>query len=231
MAKKLSDRPVPAHRLDKIIQSLPLGVHLYDLREDKLIFAGANKTADEILGIRHSTLIGKTLEAAFPPLSDTEIPVQYKKVAVSGIAYEAEQVDYKDEKISGAFQVYAIQIESGKIAVMFRDITEKKKADEVLRKSEEKLRQYNAELVETKKELDDSLQSLAAVNKSLLEMKISLENANADLKSKNEEFCKLNQDYEIQNEQLKKTNIILEDIIYSISYASGTFEYISPVTL
>ena len=109
MAEKLSDNPVDATWLDGIIQLLPLGVHLYEVKEDQLIFTGANKTADEILGIRHSKLVGMTLEMAFPPLTDTEIPSQYKKVALTGTAFEAERVNYEDQEISGAFQVYAVQ--------------------------------------------------------------------------------------------------------------------------
>jgi PAS domain S-box-containing protein len=257
MAKKLSDNPVNATWLDGIIHSLPMGVHLYEVRNDQLIFAGANKTADEILGIHHSKLIGMTLEKAFPPLSDTEIPFQYKNVAITGTAFEAERVNYEDQEISGAFKVYAVQTVPGKIAVMFLDVTEKKKAEEALRISQEKLHKYNDELVHTKQDLDKSLQSLASVNRSLLEMQVNLENTNADLKDKNEEFYRLNQDYEAQNEKLKNTNIRLEetnartieiskrirqneqqlrivlenskDIIYSINYSSGTFEYISPV--
>ena len=257
MTKKLSDNPVNATWLDGIIHSLPMGVHLYEVRKDQLIFTGANKSADEILGIRHKKLIGMTLEKAFPPLSDTEIPYQYKKVALTGTAFEAERINYEDQEISGAFQVYAVQTVPGKIAVMFLDITEKKKAEEALKISQEKLRKYNNELVRTKLELDKSLQSLAAVNRSLLEMQVNLENTNTDLKDKNEAIYRLNQDYEAQNEQLKKTNIRLEetnariieisrrirqneqqlrivlenskDIIYSIRYSTGTFEYVSPV--
>jgi PAS domain S-box-containing protein len=257
MAKKLSDNPVNATWLDGIIHSLPMGVHLYEVRNDQLIFTGANKTADEILGIHHKRLVGMTLEKAFPPLSDTEIPFQYKKVADTGTAFEAERINYEDQEISGAFQVYAVQTVPGKIAVMFLDITEKKKAEEALKTGQEKLRKYNKELVHTKQELDKSLQALASVNRSLLEMQVNLENTNTDLKDKNEEIYRLNQNYEAQNEELKKTNarleetnariveiskkirhneqqlrIVLEnsrDIVYSINYTSGTFEYVSPV--
>ena len=162
MAKKLSDNPVDATWLDGIIHSLPLGVHLYELKEDQLIFTGANKTADEILGIRHSKLVGMTIQTAFPPLSDTEIPAQYKKVALTGIAFEAERVNYEDQEISGAFQVYAVQTAPGKIAVMFLDITKKKIAEEELRGNNEELRVLNEKLELQNRELQQTYEKLKA---------------------------------------------------------------------
>ena len=162
MAKKLSDNPVDAAWLDGIIHSLPLGVHLYELKEDQLIFTGANKTADEILGIHHSKLVGMPIQMAFPPLSDTEIPSQYKKVALTGKAFEAERVYYEDQEISGAFQVYAVQTAPRKIAVMFLDITKKKIAEEELRGNNEELRVLNEKLEMQNRELQQTYEKLKA---------------------------------------------------------------------
>ena len=48
-----------------IIESIPLGMHMYRLEEDgRLIFTGANPTADTILGVDNTRFVGKTLEEA-----------------------------------------------------------------------------------------------------------------------------------------------------------------------
>jgi PAS domain S-box-containing protein len=127
--------------LDEILHSSPLGIHHYELNHDRLVFTGANPAAEAILGISHTELVGKTIEEAFPPLGSTEIPMRYKEVANSGKTWETEQVLYEDDRISGAFHVYAFQPSPGHVSAMFRDITEKKKAEASILESEEKFRQ------------------------------------------------------------------------------------------
>ncbi|MBU1219850.1 PAS domain S-box protein [Myxococcota bacterium] len=121
-----------------------LGVLIYNVNEDrKLIFTGANKTADRILGIHTRELMGLSIEEAFPPLAETEIPANYYKCATEGTTWVTENIVYNDDRgIEGAFSVYAFQISTNQMAVIFQDITEKKKFELALEKSEEKLRNY-----------------------------------------------------------------------------------------
>ena len=122
-----------------IVESTPLGIHMYQLREDgALIFSGFNPAADKILGIDHTPLIGKTIEEAFPPLVHTDIPEAYRRVACCGEEWENEQVVYSDDRISGVYAVHAFQSSPGQTVVLFEDITEKMRAAEALRVSEEK---------------------------------------------------------------------------------------------
>ncbi|MCX6164690.1 MAG: PAS domain S-box protein, partial [Ignavibacteriae bacterium] len=75
----------------------PLGMHFYELNDDnKLIFVGANPAADKILEVDNSQFIGKTIEEAFPPLIQTEVPQRYREAAEKGTLWSTEQIDYKD---------------------------------------------------------------------------------------------------------------------------------------
>jgi PAS domain S-box-containing protein len=184
--------------LEEFIQSVPMGMHFYLLKNDQLIFTGANQSADKILGIRHKELIGKTIEEAFPALADTEIPVQYKKVALTGKSWENQQVIYHDKHISGVFQVFAYQISPGKIGAMFCDVTAKKKAEDDLHKS---------------------IESLAAVNKSLLEMQVMLENKNFELSLKEQTILSI---FKIAPVGIGVTrNFKFTDINYKFSEITG----------
>ena len=116
------------------VENSPLGMHIYELDENgNLIFSGANSAADKLLKIDNQQFIGKTVEEAFPSLVDTEVPKRYKAAAEKGKVWHTEQIAYDDDKITGAFEVYAFGIKPGSMAVKFLDITERKRAEEALK--------------------------------------------------------------------------------------------------
>jgi len=128
-------------KISQIVESSPNGIHIYQLNEnDELIFSGFNKSANKILGIQHSELVGKKIEEAFPQLRKNRVPNLYKNIAKNGGQIENEIVNYDEHGISGSFDVYAFQLEPGKVAVSFSDVTEKNKAYKELEKSELKFK-------------------------------------------------------------------------------------------
>ncbi len=122
-----------------IIESLPLGIHMYTLEEDgRLVFSGYNHSANRILNIDHAPMLGKTLEEAFPGLVETEVPEVYRQVASTGTNWQKEQIDYHEGMIQGAYKVYCFRTAPGRMVTLFEEITERIRAAEALRLSEEK---------------------------------------------------------------------------------------------
>jgi PAS domain S-box-containing protein len=125
-----------------VIQASPMGVHMYSLdAEGRLVFIGANPAADKMLGVDNQQFVGMTIEEAFPPLAETEIPARYRAAASRGEPWKTSQVNYEDEQIAGAYEVDAFQTSPGRMAVMFLDITDRLRAEVALRESEQRHRE------------------------------------------------------------------------------------------
>jgi PAS domain S-box-containing protein len=118
-----------------VIQSSPMGVFLYRLEPDnRLIFIDANPAADAILHLDCKQFIGKNIEEAFPSLVNTELPDRFRAAARDGALWQTEQMDYKDNQITGAYEVHAFQTAPNTMAVLFVDITRKRQMEHELHK-------------------------------------------------------------------------------------------------
>ncbi len=177
-----------------IVEYSPMGIHMYKYDPDRgLIFTGGNPAADVILGVDNQQFVGKTIAEAFPPLVHTEIPKRYARVCVDGKSWNTEQIDYRDDKIKGVYEVYAFQTQPGTMAAMFLDITERKNTERALKTAydemESRVVDRTGELLDINKALKSEIVHRRKVEKNLarrgveLEMKsTSLEEANIALK-------------------------------------------------
>ena len=145
-----------------------MGMHFYELIDNKLVFNGYNPSANEILNFDNNFFIGKTIEEAFPDLKETEIPTRYREAALEGIPWITEQIVYKDERIEGAFEVRVFQTSPNKMVAVFMDITERKKTEVALLINESLLKKQNAEYQELNIELNESNQRIREINDVLI---------------------------------------------------------------
>lgn len=150
---------VSEERFRSVVESAPMGMHLYRLEEDdRLVFVGANPSADRILGVANQGFVGKTIEEAFPALAETDVPEAYRRVARTGEPWSTEQVNYDEGGIVGAFEVHAFRTSERDVAVMFLDITERRRLEaernEYRDLLEQRVRERTEQLTEVRTELD-----------------------------------------------------------------------------
>lgn len=128
-------------RYRSIFLTSPMGIHNYELNpRGELIFMGANPASEKILGTDFNHFSGQTIETVFPSMKDTGIPERYSEIARNGDIWHASQVNYEDNKVSGAYEVYAFQTKPGAVSAMFLDITERIRSEEETRRLRNLLR-------------------------------------------------------------------------------------------
>jgi PAS domain-containing protein len=100
-------------------------------------FLEVNPAYELNTGVNREQILGKSLFEVFPNASPTTIK-KYDEVAISG---QPAHFEVFSQSVNNKYlDVYAFSPEKGKLAVIFRNITEIKKAEEMLKKSEEQYR-------------------------------------------------------------------------------------------
>ncbi len=123
-----------------IVYSTPYGLFIYQYEKpDKLILLSGNPEAERLTGIKIDDWIGKENNEIWPEARAAGVTDAYLNVMKTGKTYETEDINYKDEKLEGAFRIRAFILPEEKLCVSFENITERKKFEAELHKHREHL--------------------------------------------------------------------------------------------
>ena len=125
-------------RLRAIINNSPIGAHTYELEDDgRLTLIEANPAGDRILNMDHSKLSGMKIEEAFPMMPEESLD-RIRHVASTGQYWIGDFIKNENKKISRAFSLFAFKSGPKQVTVFFYDITERKRVEESLSRSEKR---------------------------------------------------------------------------------------------
>lgn len=236
----LRDLQTSRDRNTNLIKTTPMGILIYQLEEnDRLVLKDVNPATTEILGKDYSDSTGKEILEVFPNLRDTGIPESYIGVAKTGKTWATTNFLYKDELITGAYDIVAFRISPGQVAVMFNDITPRIQTEQKLRQSEEKHRLIYQNIQDVYFELDPDT-TILEVSPSL--SKISsyspeeLIGQKIDILSVDEEFKQSFLNELFESGELRDFDIPLKDkdgrrIYCSVNISVSTDENGEPVKI
>ncbi len=125
-----------------IFESIPLGMHLLRRDEDgDLILSEANPAGKRMFGMEDGEFVGKKIKDVIPDPPGFEVVKHLQDVLRNGSTWLTEDVIRKKDEVKSAFQVTAFRALPEMIVVTYSDLTERRKAEEALKASEEKFRQ------------------------------------------------------------------------------------------
>ena len=118
------------------------GVAIYKAEKDgsDFIFVDFNKASERIEGTKQDDILGKSVLKIFPGIRDFGLFDVLKRVWKTGNPEHHPVAMYKDKRVSGWRDNYVCKLPSGEIVAIYRDETDRRKAEEALRESEAKYR-------------------------------------------------------------------------------------------
>ena len=130
--------------LVKFIDSIDEGFELLELIFDKqgnvvdFVFLEVNPAYEKQTGLKAANIIGKCKKENAPAREQRWYDYAIQAVKTGKIL----QYDYYNDNVNRYFDTQFIPISTNRIVVLFKDITERKKAEEALIESEEKVKTY-----------------------------------------------------------------------------------------
>ncbi len=124
-----------------IVKHMPSGLFVYDVRDDgALVLATGNPAAATMTGLDVEGSVGKRFEEIWP--GEEAVPVREALLRAyrDGVVVYDPDVHYRDDRLDGYFHLHGFRLPGNRVAVAFQDITDRKRAEEQRRQSEQRIR-------------------------------------------------------------------------------------------
>lgn len=132
------------------------GIAIYDVADDGMdfIFADINKGSETIDNIKREEVISRSILEVFPGVEEFGLLEVFRRVWATGTPEHHPISMYQDNRIAGWREHFVYKLPSGEIASVYHDETNRRIAEESLKRSERQLR-------ETKEYLTNVIESSA----------------------------------------------------------------------
>ncbi len=128
-------------RYRELFDNISSGVAIYEVTNNgnDFIFKDFNRAGERLDGDRKENVIGKSIYHVRPGINAYGLLEVFKRVWATGIPEHYPAKFYQDEHVQGWYDNFVYRLPSGEIVAVYDDITERKKAEEELKKQMEEL--------------------------------------------------------------------------------------------
>jgi len=122
-----------------LFETMSSGVAIYRAIDNgnDFIFTDFNRAGERIDKIRREDVIGKSALEMFPGVKSFGLFEVFQKVYKTGRPAHHPVALYEDDRIAGWRENHVFKLPSGEIAAVYDDITERKQAEEMMKKAKE----------------------------------------------------------------------------------------------
>lgn len=149
LEKSVDEKEQIANKLKKteerykgIIQSTINCIAIYEPTDKgkDFIFIDFNPMAEKVEKISKKEVVGRKVTEVFPGVKEFGLLKVLQNVWKTGIPEHFPIAVYKDDRIYGYRENYVYKLSSGEIVAVYQDSTERKRTEEALKSSEERLK-------------------------------------------------------------------------------------------
>lgn len=148
------------YRFRELFDNMSNGVSVYDPcpEGDDFVIKDINKAGERITNSKRNEIIGRKATEVFPELKRKGLLDVFRDVNLTGKPCRCDTYNYLDGKLEYWLDNYVLKLNSGEVIALYDEITQRKIADDALRKLNDELEQRIAkrteDLVTANKELE-----------------------------------------------------------------------------